>query len=177
MKRWEIAVLVASGLILALAVFILPAKCFGEELPPAPAPVEPGEDWIHGTIGKGDIDTLDDVVAGDTICQQKLDDGGYKLMSGGILMSEGKAKYFANVKISYKELRLLYQVDIARWDATFDVYTQQLDSAQNLVEKLTKEKKRSWWEKNDFQIGLAIGVVLTIGVMVGAGALMAYVGE
>ena len=162
----------AVGLVFTYCFF-----AYSQDLPPEPDATTDKDNWVYPTVGIDEIVNLDQIEDGEVVCQQWSPEDGFKIMPGGILMSEAKAHYFGQVIISYKEIRKLYQIDLEVNKAVTNVYETELETLQKIAEQKVKESKRSWWEKNDFVIGLTLGIVLTIGITIGIAAGLYSIGR
>lgn len=74
----------------------------------------------------------------------------------GILESEAHAIKDQQYRISYDELRQLYEADIKVWGAQRELYEATLKQQQETIEKL----QPSWYDQNALTIGLVGGFLL-----------------
>lgn len=85
----------------------------------------------------------------------------------GILMSEEKAALLAKYRVAYPGLRKWAELEQALWSGKWAV-TQRLLLES---EQQRENDKPGWWERNDFEIGVATGIVLgalaTIAIVYG----------
>lgn len=160
-----------------VVLYFFCSEAFSQDLPddPGSKPIDPEDNWVHGTIGPPELVDPLDALAGDVFCQRAGMDPSvdYTLMPGGILMSEQKAKRCAEYKLAYEELRKLYIIDIGAWKTKTTIYTSELDLCQKKVNELTKKAKKGWWDKNKFTVGMLLGVVVGVAVT-GAVAVAAF---
>lgn len=161
MPRFIVALLTCLMLWLALITLAL-----AEDLPddPGKTPIPAAENWVHGTIGAGDIDGLDALIEGDVFCQRKLAEG-FQLVKGGLLFAEAKAVRLGEYKIAYDELRALYSVDLRAWSMKEKIYVDELEKCQAEVKELSKPS--GFFQRNKGMIGFILGLALGVGATVG----------
>lgn len=93
----------------------------------------------------------------------------------GVLLSDAKARRAARFRVSYDELRALYEVDIRTWGRERDIFEHALTDADAEVARLRVAAQRSFWEQNDGTIGLVVGLILGAAVVSGAAAVVAEI--
>jgi hypothetical protein len=115
------------------------------ELPPRPdvEPIAPEDDWVVA------------VSVGEMVDQP------------GVCMSDAKALRAGRYVVSYNELRALYRSDLRTWNRERDIYERYLTEAEMEMSHWREKSRRSWWERNSGQIGLAAGIVIGAGLAVG----------
>jgi hypothetical protein len=152
----------ATAFLTVIAFFFLALPAYTQELPedPGKTPISESESWVYATIEKDQAKMAE----GEVVCYKKSG-SELKLVTAGILMSEAKATRCAKYKLAFDETLALYQVDLKTWPAKLDVYDTQLQACETRVTKLTKKAKPNWWERNDFTVGLILGMVISAGVV------------
>lgn len=148
----------------ALYLFAMPALADDLPDPPGKTPLPEADNWVIGTLGAGDIASLDELLEGDVFCQRKLAEG-FALERGGLLMAEKKAALLGEYKIAYDELRALYSIDLKAWIMKEDIYKDELSQCQTALEKASKPP--NFWTANKGIIGFILGVALGVGATVG----------
>lgn len=137
-------------------------------LPPDPGktPIPEDQAWAYGTTGEEDL-AGEEPYDGDVVCVKvglgapALQVEGLFLLPGGVLLSEQKALRCADYKIAYKELRLLYEIDLEAWAEKEKVYQKQLERADKEIVKLDR-KLNSTWSRYKFGIGMGLGFLLAV---------------
>lgn len=150
--------------VLTMFAFLgMATRVYGQEVvmpDPEAEEIKPADNWVYATVE----DAEDKLIDGDVACWQKQGIS-LTLMPGGILMSEAKAMRAANYKLAFDEVKTLYSIDLKAWPAKLDVYKMQLVASEKMIEKLQKEAKRTWLEKNGFTLGLIVGMIISGGVV------------
>lgn len=115
------------------------------ELPPRPdvEPIAPEDDWVVP------------VSIGEMVEQP------------GVCMSDAKALRAGRYVVSYNELRGLYRSDLRTWNREREIYERYLTDAEIELAYWQEKSRRTWWERNSAQIGLAAGIVIGAGLAVG----------
>ncbi len=80
----------------------------------------------------------------------------------GILSSEESASRAYLYKISYEEIRKLYESDSKLWNSEKDVYDATVKELQTQIEK----QKPTWLQQNGLTVGFAGGFVLGVAAVV-----------
>lgn len=115
------------------------------ELPPRPdvEPIAPEDDWVV-PVSVGEM-----------------------VERPGVCMSDAKALRAARYVVSYNELRGLYRSDLRTWNREREIYERYLTEAEMELAYWQEKSRRTWWERNSAQIGLAAGLVIGAGLAVG----------
>jgi hypothetical protein len=155
--RWLAAIAVVAGCATTATPAndrTLPEPVASTTLPPDTTrdPVPPEDDWV---LPVEDVE----VAPGD--------------IRSGVLLSDARAMRASRLRISYDELRALYDVDLRTWGRERVVYERYLTLADEEIERMRIAAQRSWWEVNGDEVGLGLGLILGVGLSLGVGAIIA----
>lgn len=92
-------------------------------------------------------------------------EGSEETTPAGIYMDEGTAAYAGRLRISYDELRGLYEVDLRTREREREITERLLIEADEEILHLRQRVARTWWEREGDT------VMLVVGILVGAGAV------
>jgi len=121
----------------------LPMDPFEEDLPEG-IPTEPPEDWVEA-LEEGSCVPGPGNAGADAPCPSW----------SGVVVSEARAVRDGMVRTRYRELRQVYQSDRQVWSAQRELYESQLVRDREEILRL----RPSWWERNDLEVGIALGVI------------------
>lgn len=131
----------------------LPAEPDDKPLPEG-IPREPGEDHVV-PLERGQCVSED----GSRVAPGPCPDWS------GIAVSEARAARDALYRISYTELRRLYEADRQVWAAHRELYEAQIREDRKEIERLQPD----WWERHDGTVigvgAFIVGAALTVGVV------------
>lgn len=118
----------------------LPEPVVSVELPPEPKPVEPRDRWTKPV----------------SVCT--TDEG--EETPPGVLLSIPMARLAGELRVSYNEIRMIYEIDQRTWQKERTVYERNLELADQEIERANKRAERTWWERHSGQMGVAIGFIV-----------------
>jgi hypothetical protein len=98
----------------------------------------------------------------------------------GILLDEEKAIAAANLRIAYDEVYRLAESNHKYMVSVIQIQEQELQRGDEMLKQKNAELRRlrdSWWQRNKLSVGISIGLVVGVGVALGAGAVWAEVEE
>jgi hypothetical protein len=87
----------------------------------------------------------------------------------GVLFPDESAAYVARLRVSYDEVRGLYEIDQRTWERERQIYTRHLEMADEEIQRANERAERTWWELHGDEVGLiggfVVGVAVTIGIV------------
>lgn len=94
------------------------------------------------------------------------------LVGPGIMLSQEMAVAAGRLRVSYDELRGLYQVDLRTMDREREIYERNLQLSDDEIQRQIQRAERSWLEQNAGVLGLVGGILIGVAVSIGILAAM-----